>query len=66
MMASSDRFTLKLFGAGAHAGAPHQGIDAIMMTSDVLTALSRIIHRQTDPREIATINIGTVSRRGTL
>lgn len=60
MMASSDRFKLKLFGAGAHAGAPHQGIDAIMMTSDVLTALSRIIHRQTDPRETATINIGTV------
>ena len=60
MMASSDRFTLKLFGAGAHAGAPHQGIDSIMMTSDVLTALSRIIHRQTDPRETATINIGTI------
>lgn len=60
MMASSDRFKLKLFGAGAHAGAPHQGIDAIMMSSDVLTALSRIIHRQTDPRETATINIGVI------
>jgi amidohydrolase len=60
MMASSDRFSLKLFGAGAHAGAPHQGIDAIMMASDVLTALSRIIHRQTDPRETATINIGAI------
>lgn len=60
MMASSDRFKLKLSGAGAHAGAPHQGIDSIMMASDVLTALSRIIHRQTDPRETATINIGTI------
>jgi len=60
MMASSDRFKLKLIGAGAHAGAPHQGIDAVMMTSDVLTALSRIIHRQIDPRETATINIGTI------
>ena len=60
MMASSDRFKLRLQGAGAHAGAPHQGIDAVMMTSDVLTALSRIIHRQTDPRETATINIGTI------
>lgn len=60
MMASSDRFKLILRGAGAHAGAPHQGIDAVMMTSDVLTALSRIIHRQTDPRETATINIGTI------
>ena len=60
MMASSDRFKLKLLGAGAHAGAPHQGIDAVMMTSDVLTALSRIIHRQTDPRETATINVGTI------
>ena len=60
MMASSDRFKLTLLGAGAHAGAPHQGIDAIMMTAEVLTAFSRIIHRQKDPREIATINVGTV------
>ena len=60
MMASSDRFKLRLQGAGAHAGAPHQGIDAVMMSADVLTALSRIIHRQTDPRETATINIGTI------
>jgi amidohydrolase len=60
MMASSDRFKLRLQGAGAHAGAPHQGIDAAMMSADVLTALSRIIHRQTDPRETATINIGTI------
>lgn len=60
MMASSDRFKLTLCGAGAHAGAPHQGVDAIMMASDVLTALSRIMHRQKDPREIATINVGTI------
>lgn len=61
LMASSDRFSLTLAGASAHAGAPHQGIDAIMMSADVLTALSRIIHRRVDPRETATISVGTIS-----
>lgn len=60
LMASSDPFSLKLTGASAHAGAPHQGTDAIMMAADVLTALSRIIHRRLDPRETATISIGTI------
>lgn len=60
MMASSDRFSLTLTGVGAHAGAPHQGTDAIMMSADVLTAFSRILHRRVDPRETATISVGTV------
>lgn len=60
LMASSDPFRLKILGACAHAGAPHQGTDAIMMSADVLTALSRIVHRRLDPRETATISIGTI------
>ena len=60
LMASSDRFKLTLSGMSAHAGAPHQGTDAIMMAADVLTALSRIIHRRVDPRETATISVGTI------
>ncbi|MDU4960235.1 MAG: amidohydrolase [Sporomusaceae bacterium] len=60
LMASSDPFSLTLTGASAHAGAPHQGTDAIMMSADVLTALSRIIHRRVDPRETATIAVGTI------
>lgn len=60
LMASSDRFRLRLIGAGAHAGAPHEGTDAIMMSADTLTAISRIIHRRIDPRETVTISIGTI------
>ncbi|MCX7779813.1 MAG: amidohydrolase [Negativicutes bacterium] len=60
MMASSDRFTLKVLGSGSHAATPHQGTDAIFMTADILNSLSRIIHRQLDPRETATISVGTI------
>jgi len=59
-MASSDRFSLKLTGASAHAASPHEGTDAIMMAGDVLNALSRIIHRRVDPREAVTISVGTI------
>jgi amidohydrolase len=60
LMASSDRFTLKVRGSGSHAATPHQGTDAILMTADILNALSRIVHRQLDPRETATISVGTI------
>lgn len=60
IMASSDRFTLTVQGAGSHAATPHQGTDAILMAADILSALSRIIHRQLDPRETATISVGTI------
>ncbi len=59
-MASSDRFSLRLIGASAHAANPHQGTDAIMMAGDVLNAFSRIIHRRVDPREAVTISVGTI------
>lgn len=59
-MASSDRFSLRLIGASAHAASPHQGTDAVMMAADVLNAFSRIVHRRVDPREAATISVGTI------
>ena len=59
-MAASDRFTINVLGRSAHAAQPHKGIDAIMMSADIIQGFSHIISRQTDPVDIATISIGTI------
>lgn len=60
LMAASDRLTINLFGHGAHAGQPHHGVDAIMMSADVLQGIGHIVSRQIDPLETATISIGCI------
>lgn len=60
LMAASDRFKVSICGQGAHAGQPQNGIDAIAITADILQDLGRLIDRQIDPRETATICVGTI------
>jgi len=48
-MASVDDFTVTLAGRGAHAAAPHQGIDPVVALAHVITALQTIASRATDP-----------------
>ncbi|EGO64953.1 M20 metallopeptidase family protein [Acetonema longum] len=61
IMAASDRFTVKLFGKGAHGAMPHQGIDAVAMMSDAIQGFNHIMNRQISPLEVATLNIGTIA-----
>lgn len=60
MMASSDRFQVTLLGMGAHAGTPHQGIDAMMIAADVLQGFGHIMNRKINPIDGATLNVGTI------
>ena len=48
-MASVDEFTVTLRGKGAHAAAPHQGVDPVVAMAHVVTALQTIASRTTDP-----------------
>ena len=60
MMGASDRVNIHLHGRGAHAGAPHRGVDAISLTASVITGLEQLFSRQIDPLETATMNIGVI------
>ncbi|MCK5307728.1 MAG: amidohydrolase, partial [Zetaproteobacteria bacterium] len=44
-----------------HAARPHQTIDAILVSSHVISALQHIISRRIDPLHPAVITIGTIS-----
>lgn len=60
LMASMDSFEVTLKGKSGHGAAPHQGIDAIVGGSQVITGLQSIISREIDPLDSVVITIGSL------
>ena len=60
MLAASDRFKITVLGKGCHASTPHQGVDAITITAQVISALQTIVSRNINSAENAVITIGTI------
>lgn len=48
VMASSDKFRIIVKGKGAHGGMPWQGVDPIVVSSQIILGLQTIVSRQTD------------------
>jgi hippurate hydrolase len=57
MMASADFFKIEIEGVGAHGGFPHEGVDPILVGSEIVTAMQRIVARGIDPMKQAVISI---------
>ncbi len=64
LMAAADTLRIVVRGRGGHGALPHQTVDAVAVTGQVLTALQTIVSRNVDPQETAVLTIGTV-RGGT-
>jgi amidohydrolase len=60
LMAAVDRFTLTVIGEGGHGAYPHEGIDAVVLAAQVVTALQTLVSRRTDPVEPVVLTIGTI------
>ncbi len=60
MMASADIFTIEIFGKSAHGARPHEGVDAILVTSMIVNSLNHIVSRRIDPLHPAVISLGTI------
>lgn len=58
--AFSDRFTLRIHGKKAHTSLPYEGVDAIMISAQIITALQGIMSHNIDPFAIATFSLGTI------
>jgi hippurate hydrolase len=56
-MASTDNIAIKLEGKGAHAAWPHQGVDTVLVGSQIVNALQSIVSRNVDPLQAAVISI---------
>lgn len=60
-MAGADFFSLELTGKGGHGAAPHEGIDTIYMSSQVINAFQGIVSRRLNPVDPAVISICTIN-----
>ncbi|HEY9843303.1 MAG TPA: amidohydrolase, partial [Candidatus Obscuribacterales bacterium] len=60
ILASADRFLVTLYGRGAHAARPHQGIDPILMAAQAVSALHHLVSRRIDPLSPAVLTIGWI------
>jgi len=60
LMAAVDRFTLTITGEGGHGAYPHEGIDAVVLAAQVVTALQTLVSRRTDPVEPVVLTVGTI------
>jgi hippurate hydrolase len=60
LAASADAFTIEVTGKGAHGARPHEGIDPIVASAAIVTALQSIVSRRLDPGASAIVTIGSI------
>jgi amidohydrolase len=61
VMASSDSFQIVIQGKSSHAARPHEGIDAIALSSQVIVSLQSIVSRAVDPTDPVVVTIGKIA-----
>lgn len=60
MMASSDLFSIHIYGKTGHAAKPHLSVDAILVSAMIINAVHHIISQRVDPIHPAVISIGMI------
>lgn len=55
--ANADRFIIRIHGKGAHAAHPEQGIDSIVLTSQVIQALQALTSRSFNTLETLVLSV---------
>ncbi len=56
MLAAADRFVIEIEGKGGHAAQPHNSIDTVVITSQIVGALQTIVARNVDPLKSAVLS----------
>ena len=65
VMASADRFSVRITGKGCHAADPDMGIDPIPALGAVISAFQTIVSRRLDPFDGAVVSITRVQSGNT-
>ena len=63
-MASTDELFVTVHGRGGHGAMPHQGVDPIVITAQVITALQQLVSRETDPTLPVVLTFGRIESEG--
>ncbi|MCT1795802.1 M20 metallopeptidase family protein [Helcococcus kunzii] len=57
LMASMDKFSLKVTGRGGHGASPHLAIDPIAISAEIISGIQKIISREIAPVESGLISV---------
>lgn len=60
IMASTNRFEIKVFGDGGHAAHPHKSVDPIPVATQITDGLQRIVSRKLAPLDSAVVTVGQI------
>ena len=60
MMAQTSDFSITVHGKSAHASTPQMGIDAIVVSAELITMLQSVITRNVDPHQDALLTLGKI------
>lgn len=60
IMAAADRFELTILGKAAHGAHPYQGVDAIVLAAQVVTAAQTLVSRRIPASKEAVVTFGTI------
>lgn len=58
LMAAVELFRCKIVGRGGHGAMPHQTIDSILVSAQVVNALQAIVARNVNPLDAAVVTVG--------
>src|SRR5262245_29521498 len=59
-MASSDRFVITVRGKKVHGAYPHEGVDAVVVAAECVSALQTIRSRRIDTQEPFVLTLGSI------
>ena len=61
MMAATELFQCTIQGKGGHGAIPHQTVDSIIVTAQIINALQTIVSRNVDPLKAAVVTVGKLN-----
>ncbi|MCH0598844.1 peptidase dimerization domain-containing protein, partial [Klebsiella pneumoniae] len=59
--ANVDRFVIHVTGKGAHAARPHEGNDAIVLASQLVTALQSVASRNVNTLDSVVLSVTRIA-----
>ncbi len=58
LMAAVECFNLDIFGKGGHGAMPHQTVDSVVVSAQIINALQTIVARNVNPLDSAVVTVG--------
>jgi IAA-amino acid hydrolase len=61
VLAADHHFKVQINGKGGHGAYPHKCIDPIVCAAECITAIQKLVSRETDPVTPAVVSVGTIN-----